>query len=235
MKSILASKINIAQGDIVQVALKYELITSKKSRCFNRETNNYISKIFLKLQGLSIAIELKSIYILIKEIILEKYICPVQIKNIKWKFMTVTNLTESYLVKRIPIINCYGHLDIPISKVSMRDNFTYHLYHNSSIPFKFSVKGVPSNTVFDAKFEEKLNAISNIFVDNLPIVGLDTKESYFQFVKKPSNIAGIGNSDSYIIIESALASGFVTYTTKNINKITSINKAKKKEITNKRR
>nr|AXR86333.1 hypothetical protein [Gracilaria ferox] len=145
--------------------------------------------------------------------------------------MTVTNLTESYFVKRIPITNCYGHLDVPLSKVSMQDNFTYHLYHNNPIPFKFSLKGVPCDIVIDSSFEDKLNAISNIFVDNLPIVGLDNQDSYFQFVKKPYNKADIGDSKNYISIESALASGFVTYKYKkdNKNKLSSIRTTRKKK------
>lgn len=75
------------------------------------------------------------------------------------------------------------------------------------VPFKFSIKGVPSVNNMDAKFDEKLDAIANIFVSNLPIIGLEDSKSYFKFFKKPYGQA----STNYKEIESACAAGFITY------------------------
>nr|YP_010199151.1 hypothetical protein LK225_pgp145 [Crassiphycus usneoides]UAD88600.1 hypothetical protein [Crassiphycus usneoides] len=117
--------------------------------------------------------------------------------------MTITNLQDAYFTIRLPIMNCYGHLDISLSKVFPKDNYTYHLYHRNSVPFKFSLKGIPYNAIVDLQFNEKLHSISNIFTENLPIVGIENQESYFRFVKRNSNQNTSVNSDDYKEIESA--------------------------------
>lgn len=66
---------------------------------------------------------------------------------------------------------------------------------------------MPSVNNIDTKFDEKLDAIANIFVSNLPIIGLEDSKSYFKFVRKPYSQA----STNYKDIESACAAGFIAY------------------------
>lgn len=226
---VLSNQINIVRDSIIQVLLKYELRTSKSKRNLNSNTNNFTLKLCLKLIGNNVTVPINSIYQLVYKIILEKYICPIQIKNIRWKFMTITNLSDPHLVVRLPIMSCCGHLDVPLSNISPKDNYTYHLYHKSLVPLKFSLKGIPINLVADSRFHDKLYAISNIFVEKLPIVGLESKESYFKFVKKNSNLDASFNSDNYKEIESSYPWGFVTYKPRNNTNVKSKTIRKKKK------
>nr|YP_010195704.1 hypothetical protein LK100_pgp146 [Crassiphycus birdiae]UAD83101.1 hypothetical protein [Crassiphycus birdiae] len=108
--------------------LKYKLRIFTKIRSLNTKVNNYILKLCLKLKGNSATIEINSIYTLIYKIILEKYICPVQIKNIIWQFITITHLQDLYFTIHLPIMNYYEHLDLPLSKECLLKKIILTIY-----------------------------------------------------------------------------------------------------------
>nr|YP_009511783.1 hypothetical protein [Melanthalia intermedia]AXI97660.1 hypothetical protein [Melanthalia intermedia] len=129
----------------------------------------------------------------------------------KWRFMTLTHETQSYFIRRMSILNCRGFLDLPLSKTVLDQSYVYHLHHNTAIPFKFSLRGVPVDLDSNADLDEKLNALSEIFVKDLPIPEIEDKKSYFKLVKRESNATSRTNTNSCKEIEAAYPWGFVSY------------------------
>nr|YP_009293651.1 hypothetical protein Rhodyp_055 [Rhodymenia pseudopalmata]AOM64333.1 hypothetical protein Rhodyp_055 [Rhodymenia pseudopalmata] len=142
-------------------------------------------QLFIKLKGHSARVPLSSIYELISEIVLKKYICPIQIDRINWKLFTCTNVTSKDFFVRLPLYDCRGKLKMPLSKVSLDHNYASHLYHSTPATAKFILKGVPNACMSDPELNQRVDNLTSIFMDDLPLLHAEDKESsYFKFVKQ---------------------------------------------------
>ena len=221
---MLNKMLDLKPGNIIKVQLRYELYKGTKSQNPNPDDIlRYRLEFFLKLKGSDTQLPISSLHHLIEQIILKKYICPVQIDRISWKFLILTHVDSKRILLRLPLFNCSGTIKLPLSKVPLDSSYIYHLYHNAQVPARFTIKGIPNIYATIEEFNKKLFYISSLFTQNLPLVHLDNKNSsYFKFVKE---IKSMELSERHFVeLDSAYPWGFITQSKKN-----RVNKPKRKK------
>lgn len=217
MSKFLDNEVILSDDSVIKVSLKYQLqLGVSRGIIYEPKVDRYGIDVLLKIKGGEAKISIKSLYYLISDVILKKYLCTIQIDKIAWKLMTIIDLTSNIFIARLPINNCQGLLQLPLSKISRDHHFVYHLYRSKITPFKFMLKGVPTSCVDDQELITHLDRISDIFTEKLPIINENGEpfSQYFKFVRMTSSSSysrynSRYKSENFQEIDTAYPWGFV--------------------------
>lgn len=210
MENFLSKEINLEEGTILKITLKYSILSNNKSvpnSTIDRE--RFSIDLTYKVMQNQLTCTIDDIYNVIVSIILQNNICRIQISRIKWHLISINNLTTKNFIARLPLRSCTGLLEQPLSSISSNYNYTFHLYQKKATPFKFSIKGVPMRIEDDPELSNILSDIGKIFTGKIPVNKNIENNGHLKYVKI-SNSKGYKSrlSDVFEEIEVAYPWGF---------------------------
>ena len=211
MQSYLDNTFTFTEGTVLKVSLKYNLervnvTTSLKSYDVTNEL--YVMHLYLKVTGSDLTCSLEQLNYVISTGFIKEHFCKLQINRIKWLVILLVNATDNSFIARLPIKNCHGTINVPISKVSKYYNYTYHLYQNSTTPFKFTLKGVPIHIQQRSDMLPFIEALCNLFVMEIHVNPDISNNGYLKYVKPTLKNSITPNSGQYQEIKVAYPWGF---------------------------
>ncbi|MGH0883559.1 hypothetical protein [Bacillus paranthracis] len=204
------NNIEFKEDTILKVNFKYSLeLSRKKVTKTDIEVDRYTMDLCFKVMGGNLTCNTDDLYNLFSEKIVRNYFSKIQISRIKWHVICITNITGKSFIARLPLRNCYGSINLPLSNISQDHYYVYHLYRNKITPFKFVVKRVLLSVDNVIDLTSNLDNLSNLFTRRIPVNEDVNKKSYLKYVKD-SHKSGYSRytSDFFEEIQVAFPWGF---------------------------
>lgn len=164
----IRNRIQLKQGSIIKLTYKYSICDAVKQNATTASVKRYKHEMFYVVKDNDIDVLEEKFINVVTNILLNEYICKIQVAGVKWHFLTVENITDKSIITRTAINQCVGNLKGK-SKMSQTP-YCYHLYvTDSNQPFKHSLRGVPIQIQRSVKTSEDLYRISKIFTTRIPV------------------------------------------------------------------